>query len=84
MYEDLSDDEIVRSISEPVTSAFEISRTESYKAEMSRRLLNSNRILIQSIVKFNNSTKCYSNILVGLTAILAVLASIQIYSILCK
>lgn len=81
MYKELSDDEVVSEINQPPLASFQISRTESLKTEMTRRLLDSNRKLIKSVSELNKSTGYYSKILLGLTTILVILTLVQIYLI---
>jgi hypothetical protein len=73
MYENISEEQLIKAISAP-----QYVHVEALKAELTRRVLVSNKLLNESIIKLDGATRRYSKILIFLTAILAVLALVQI------
>jgi len=89
MYKDLPDDELIRRIHNSSNTGWVGPGPEGPQAEITRRLLESNRTLNNTIIDFNKSSKHYSNILIWLTGVLIFLTLLmtlavayQIYLIL--
>lgn len=81
MWQNLPDEELVRRTFNYSQGARGES-AQDLSPELTRRLLDTNKMLNKSINNLNKSTAFYSKILIGLTVILAILTVFQIYLIL--